>query len=90
MFRIRRQGAVDLLLDVLSGGVGGVIQLDGVLMPYRPTWWMEYGAPIVVGIIGVIMICGFFLGVRAFWRRDTSEATYEPVGGFSNEDDEEQ
>ena len=74
----------------MSGGVGGVIQLYGILMPYRPTWWMEYGAPIVVGFIGVIMICGFFLGVRAFWRRDTSEATYEPIGGFTNEDDDEQ
>ncbi|KAH8120058.1 FAS1 domain-containing protein [Phellopilus nigrolimitatus] len=72
-----------------SGGVGGVIQIDAVLMPYRPPWWQEYGAPVGVSIIGVALICLFFLGVRAFWRRDTSEATYEPVGGFNNEDDED-
>lgn len=72
-----------------NGGVGGVIQIDSVLVPYYPSWWHEYGAPIGVGIIGVALIGFFFLGVRAFWRRDTTEATYEPVGGFTNEDDEE-
>lgn len=74
----------------MSGGVGGVIQIDAVLMPYHPGWWIEYGAPIGAGIVGVFVICIFFLGVRAFWRRDTSEATYEPAGGFTNEDEEEQ
>lgn len=73
----------------MNGGVGGVIQIDAVLFPYRPPWWSEYGAPVAVGVVGVMMICVFFMGVRAFWRRDASEATYEPVGGFSNEDDEE-
>ena len=73
----------------VSGGIGGVVQIDAVLYPYRPRWYTEYGAPVAVGAIGVIMICAFFMGVRAFWRRDTTEATYEPIGGFTNEDDEE-
>lgn len=68
-------------------GIGGVIQIDQVLAPYEPSWWMAYGAPIGVGMLGVVMICLFFLGVRAFWRRDTTEATYEPVGGFTNDDE---
>ena len=72
-----------------NGGVGGVIQVDAVLLPYRPPWWLEYGPPVVVGVIGVGIIGIFFYGVRAYWRRDTTEATYEPVGGFSAEDDEE-
>ncbi|THH06399.1 hypothetical protein EW145_g4115 [Phellinidium pouzarii] len=72
-----------------SGGIGGVIQIDAILMPYRPKWWLEYGAPIGVGAVGILLIGLFFLGVRAVWRRDTSEATYEPVGGFNNEDDED-
>ncbi|KAL5495124.1 hypothetical protein ACEPAI_586 [Sanghuangporus weigelae] len=72
-----------------NGGVGGVIQIDSVLVPYHPPWWLEYGAPIGVGIVGVGLIGLFFLGVRVLWRRDTTEATYEPVGGFTNEDDEE-
>lgn len=73
-----------------NGGVGGVIQIDSVLMPYQPTWWLEYGAPIGVGGIGIALIGLFFLGVRTLWRRDTTEATYEPVGGFSNNDDDEE
>ncbi|EJD03820.1 FAS1 domain-containing protein [Fomitiporia mediterranea MF3/22] len=72
-----------------NGGVGGVIQIDAVLVPYRPPWWLEYGAPIGVGVIGIALILLFFLGVRALWRRDTTEATYEPLGGFTNNDDEE-
>ncbi|KAJ8083808.1 carnitine transporter [Marasmius tenuissimus] len=75
----------------LTNGVvnGGVIQIDQVLVPYQPPWWLEYGAPGVVGAIGVVLICAFFYGVRLVWRRDTTEATYEPVGGFARDDDEE-
>ena len=36
----------------------------------------------------IILKCLFFLGMRALWRRDT-EATYEPVGGFGRDDDED-
>ena len=70
------------------GGIGGVIQINQLLSPYRPPWYVEYGAPTTVGIFGVVLICLFFLGVRAFWRRDTTEATYEPIGGFGQGDDE--
>ncbi|KAF7985327.1 hypothetical protein HWV62_6521 [Athelia sp. TMB] len=69
-----------------GGGIGGVIQIDRLIMPYYPTNWREYGVPVVVGILGVALICAFFLGVRAVWRKDATEATYEPVGGFGRDD----
>ncbi|KAH7885923.1 hypothetical protein F5I97DRAFT_1809627 [Phlebopus sp. FC_14] len=61
-----------------GGGTGGVIQIDQLLIPYHPPWWIEYGAPSFVGVVGVILICLFFYGVRIVWNRDTTEATYEP------------
>ncbi|KAF8917691.1 hypothetical protein CPB85DRAFT_1477028 [Mucidula mucida] len=39
-----------------GGGTGGVIQIDAVLLPYHPPWWIEYGAPTVVGIVGSLLI----------------------------------
>ena len=69
-------------------GRGGVIQIDRLLIPYQPSWWTEYGGPGAVGIIGVIAICMFFYGVRLVWRIDTTEATYEPVGGYGRDDDD--
>jgi solute carrier family 25 carnitine/acylcarnitine transporter 20/29 len=69
-----------------GGGLGGVIAIDQLLIPHHPPWWSEYGAPIVVGIGGIVVICLFFYGVRVVWRRDTTEATYEPVGGFDRDD----
>lgn len=69
-----------------SGG-GGVIQIDRLLIPYYPPWWLAYGAPTGVGALGVGLICLFFYGVRNVWRRDTTEATYEPVGGFGRDDE---
>ncbi|KAG2023062.1 carnitine/acyl carnitine carrier [Coprinopsis cinerea AmutBmut pab1-1] len=72
-----------------GSGTGGVIQIDRLLVPYQPKWWIEYGAPTAVGSLGVLIICGFFYGVRILWQRDTTEATYEPVGGFGRDDDED-
>jgi len=72
-----------------GGGTGGVVQIDRLLVPYYPPWYVQYGAPSVVGVVGVILIGVFFLGVRAIWRRDTTEATYEPIGGFVQEDGED-
>ncbi|TFK77248.1 carnitine/acyl carnitine carrier [Pluteus cervinus] len=69
-----------------GGGNGGVIQIDRLLLPYQPSWWIEYGGPTIVGAIGVILICAFFYGVRIIWLRDTMEATYEPLGGFGRDD----
>ena len=71
-----------------GSGTGGVIQIDRLLDPYEPTWWFQYGPPSVVGGLGLIVICGFFYGVRLLWTRDTTEATYEPVGGFGRDDDD--
>lgn len=71
-----------------TAGGGGVIQIDRLLTPYYPPWWIAYGAPASVGVGGCLFICLFFFGVRIVWRRDAAEATYEPVGGFGHEDDE--
>ncbi|KAG5647591.1 hypothetical protein DXG03_008944 [Asterophora parasitica] len=70
-----------------TAGGGGVIQIDRMLSPYNPPWWLAYGAPTGVGIVGSLLICLFFYGVRIVWRRDTTEATYEPVGGFGRDDE---
>jgi solute carrier family 25 carnitine/acylcarnitine transporter 20/29 len=72
-----------------GGGTGGVIGIDQLLVPYNPPWWVEYGGPAVVGVGGIVLICLFFYGVRAFWRRDFTQPTYEPVGGFGAADDDE-
>lgn len=68
-----------------GGGSGGVILIDRLLEPYYPKWWRAYGAPVLVGVVGVSLICLFFYSVRIIWNKDT-EATYEPIGGFSDED----
>lgn len=69
-------------------GSGGVILVDGLLYPYHPPWYIEYGAPIVVGIFGGFLIVFFFWKVWRFWQRDTREATYEPIGSaFAGDDD---
>jgi solute carrier family 25 carnitine/acylcarnitine transporter 20/29 len=72
-----------------GSGTGGVIQIDQLLMPYQPPWWIKYGMPSLVGVVGVFIICLFFYGVHVVWKRDTTEATYEPVGGFGRDGDSE-
>ncbi|KAJ7076558.1 hypothetical protein B0H15DRAFT_790457 [Mycena belliarum] len=62
-----------------GGGTGGVIEIDQLLIPYYPPWWVKYGGPAVVGGGGIFLICLFFYGVRSFWRRDLTQATYEPA-----------
>lgn len=74
--------------STIGSGKGGVVQIDRLLVPYQPSWWVMYGAPFFTGSIGVCLICLFFYGVRAVWRRDMTEATYEPIGGFGRDDDE--
>lgn len=69
-----------------GGGTGGVITIDRMLVPYHPPWWIEYLAPSFVGALGVGLICLFFYGVRKVWNRDITEATYEPIGGFGQDD----
>ncbi|KAF4606557.1 hypothetical protein EYR38_000611 [Pleurotus pulmonarius] len=64
--------------STIGSGTGGVILIDSLIEPYQPSWWFEIGAPVGVGVFGVGLICLFFFGVRAVWRRDTTEATYEP------------
>ncbi|KAF9015533.1 carnitine/acyl carnitine carrier [Cyathus striatus] len=36
-----------------GGGTGGVIQIDRLLAPYQPPWWIEFGLPSAMGVIGV-------------------------------------
>lgn len=73
-----------------NGGQGGVVQIDRVLMPYHPGWWARVGFPSTVGAFGGVLILAFFWGVRWVWKRDTSEATFEPIGGFERSEDEEE
>lgn len=73
----------------IGGAAGGVIQIDRLILPYEPPWWIAYGAPTVVGVAGMVAICAFFYGVRIVWSWDTTEATFEPVGGFGRDDDED-
>ena len=81
--------------NVLSWGrsttgadVGGLVQIDHLLVPYQPAGWIQYGPPAAVAVGGLALIAGFFWLVAYFWRRETGEATYEPVGGFDREDDD--
>ncbi|KAG9314236.1 FAS1 domain-containing protein [Chiua virens] len=71
-----------------GSGTGGVVQIDQLLVPYHPSWWIEYGPPSFVGVVGVVLICLFFYGVHVFWNRESTEATYEPVGGFGRDCDD--
>jgi solute carrier family 25 carnitine/acylcarnitine transporter 20/29 len=68
-------------------GVGGVIAVDRLLVPYHPPWWVEYGNPIGGGIVGVLLICAFFLGVRWVWNKEV-DATYEPLDRAAPEEDQ--
>lgn len=71
-----------------GGGTGGVIQIDYLLVPYTPTLWVQYGPPGGVFVTGLFLMGLFFYAVRIVWRRDTTEATFEPVGGFIPGDDD--
>ena len=62
------------------------MEIDRLLLPYQPSWFTEYGAPLIVGAGGIALIGLFFWGVRWVWKRDTTEATYEPAVGFDDED----
>jgi solute carrier family 25 (mitochondrial carnitine/acylcarnitine transporter), member 20/29 len=68
-------------------GGGGVIQIDRLIAPYSPGWFLSIGAPISVGIVGSLLIVAFFYAVRLIWKKDTTEATYEPIGGFGPDDE---
>jgi len=71
-----------------NGGTGGVIQIDRLLEPWQPSFWGMYGPPTAGGVGGIVLIALFFWVVRLIWRRDTTEPTYEPVGGFDPEEEE--
>jgi len=68
-------------------GVGGVITIDRLLTPYQPPWLVEYGQPIGGGVLGVLLICAFFWGVRWVWNKEV-DATYEPLGPAGPEEDQ--
>ncbi|KAF8512147.1 FAS1 domain-containing protein [Hysterangium stoloniferum] len=71
-----------------QGKAGGVVQIDRLLVPYEPGWLAEYGQPLAVGVVGVVLMGGFFWAVAWLWGQESGEATYEPVGGFDREDDD--
>jgi solute carrier family 25 carnitine/acylcarnitine transporter 20/29 len=64
---------------------GGVVLLDGALLPYAPPWWRAAGAPLLGGALGVAAILAFFWAIRRVWMRDTTEATYEPVSAADDD-----
>jgi len=68
-------------------GVGGVITIDRLLTPYRPSWFVEYGEPIGGGVLGMVFIGAFFWGVRWLWNRE-ADATYEPLDQVEPEEDQ--
>jgi solute carrier family 25 carnitine/acylcarnitine transporter 20/29 len=68
-------------------GVGGVIAIDRLLTPYQPPWVVEYGQPIGGGVLGVLLICGFFWVVRWVWNKEV-DATYEPFDQAEPEEDQ--
>ncbi|KAG8835969.1 hypothetical protein FRC17_010938 [Serendipita sp. 399] len=65
---------------------GGVVQIDRVLLPYTPKWWIQYGPP-AIGVSAVVLVI-VALGFTARWlyKRRESEPTYEPVGRDEEED----
>ncbi|EKM61139.1 uncharacterized protein PHACADRAFT_24355 [Phanerochaete carnosa HHB-10118-sp] len=74
-----------------GGGTGGVVQIDTLLLPYYPSPWVKYGGPVAIAFVGTLLNFAFFYAVWKFWQRDTTEATYEPIGGFAqSQEDEEQ
>ncbi|GJE87640.1 Fasciclin domain-containing protein [Phanerochaete sordida] len=76
--------------STIDGGSGGVVQIDALLLPYYPSPWVRYGGPIAVGVVGTLLNIVFFYAVWRFWKRDTTEATYEPVGGFGQDHEEDE
>lgn len=72
-----------------TGAGGGLVQIDAVLLPYQPPWYIKFGQPAALLIVGVAGIAGFWFVVWKFWTRDTTEATYEPLGGFARDDEDD-
>ncbi|KAI0695129.1 hypothetical protein BC835DRAFT_1415014 [Cytidiella melzeri] len=66
-------------------GTGGVLSIDHVLTPYYPSKWALYGRPGIVLVLGMALIGAFFFGVHLVWKRDTTEATYEPSESQTND-----
>ncbi|KAI6162073.1 hypothetical protein EDD17DRAFT_1776903 [Pisolithus thermaeus] len=57
-----------------GSGTGGVIQVDRLLVPYHPRWWIEYGPPSFVGAVGI--------GTEAQSPEDNKNLAAENVKSF--------
>lgn len=66
--------------DGKNGGRSGVIQIDTVLEPWVPGWWLAWGSNVAMGFVGGILILIFWAVVAWAWTRHDGEATYEPIG----------
>jgi len=67
---------------------GGLVQIDTVLLPYQPPWYIAFGPPAALLFFGITTMSMFWYAVYRVWTRDTTEATYEPLGGFAREDED--
>ncbi|KAJ7706335.1 carnitine/acyl carnitine carrier [Mycena rosella] len=67
-----------------GGGTGGVIQIDQLLVPYYPPWWVEYGGPAVVGVGGIFLICLFFYGlfIRNYHAEEVKASATDSIKSF--------
>ena len=77
---------------VVNGGLpgtrSGVVQIDRVLEPWVPGWWMAWGQAVIAGIGSGFGIIAFWGAVLYFWRRKKEEATYEPLDGEGTGEEE--
>ena len=58
----------------------GVILIDRVLMPYVEGWWTIWGQGAAVGVSGGAVIIAGTWFLLMWWRKKSTEATYEPIG----------
>lgn len=71
-----------LLLNGVTRG-GGVLLIDTVLVPFKPTWFMLWGWTVLLSLLGIIagISLAAIIGVWCWQRRERVGADYE-VGFF--------
>jgi solute carrier family 25 carnitine/acylcarnitine transporter 20/29 len=72
----------------LAGTRSGVLQIDRVLEPWIPDWWNAWGWAVTGGLFGGVGVVAFWRVIYFFWQRSGDEATYEPLDGGNDDDDD--